>query len=43
MSFFCHSGVGAEVKNQLLVMRALANIFSKSYGAEFMCDQHKWV
>ena len=43
LSFFCRSGVGAEVKNQLLVMRALANTFSKSYGAQFMCDQHKWV
>ena len=41
--FFMYSGVGAEVKNQLLVMRALANTFSKSYGAQFMCDEQRWV
>ena len=41
--FFMYSGVGAEVKNQLLVMRALANTFSKSCGAQFMCAEQRWV
>ena len=40
---FLYSGVGAEAKNQLLVMRALANTFSKGCGAQFMCDEQKWV
>ena len=43
LSFACCSSVGAEAKNQLLVLRSLANIFSKSCGAQFMLDEQEWV
>lgn len=38
-----YSGFGADVKNQLLVMRSLANTFSKLFGAQFMLSEQKWV
>lgn len=41
LSFY--RGVDADAKNQLLVVRSLANSFSKSYGAQFMVDEQKCV
>ena len=38
-----YRGVGADAKNQLLVVRSLANSFSKCCGAQFMVDEQKWV